>query len=156
MDESMKALLKQQDWKLWYKQPADNWDEALPIGNGRLGGMVFGGIHKERIQLNEDTLWSGFPRDTVNYEAIRHLKKARSCCLTANMHRHSSLSNVIWLAGDANPILQWATCFWSTLALMNHQITGGSLTSMQGLLLRDIRLVRTITFVKLLSVPLIK
>ena len=77
MDESMQTRVNQQDWKLWYKQPADNWDEALPIGNGRLGGMVFGGIHKERIQLNEDTLWSGFPRDTVNYEAIRHLKKAR-------------------------------------------------------------------------------
>ncbi|CAM4192431.1 glycoside hydrolase family 95 protein [Paenibacillus alkaliterrae] len=64
-------------WMLWYKQPAARWEEALPIGNGRLGGMVFGGIDKERIQLNEDTLWSGFPRDTNNYEALRYLKQAR-------------------------------------------------------------------------------
>jgi len=63
--------------KLWYKQPAQEWVEALPIGNGRLGGMVFGGIKQERIQLNEDTLWSGYPRDTNNYDAINHLAEAR-------------------------------------------------------------------------------
>jgi len=62
---------------LWYKQAASRWEEALPIGNGRLGGMVFGGVEHERIQLNEDTLWSGFPRDTNNYEALRYLKRAR-------------------------------------------------------------------------------
>ena len=66
-----------QPWKLWYKQPASRWEEALPIGNGRLGGMVFGDARKERVQLNEDTLWSGFPRDTNNYEALRYLKKSR-------------------------------------------------------------------------------
>jgi len=65
------------DWKLWYNQPAAVWEEALPIGNGRLGAMVFGGVLKERLQLNEDTLWSGFPRDTNNYEALRYLKTAR-------------------------------------------------------------------------------
>ncbi|WP_054027791.1 glycosyl hydrolase family 95 catalytic domain-containing protein [Bacillus sp. FJAT-28004] len=62
---------------LWYKQEASRWEEALPIGNGRIGGMVFGGVNQERIQLNEDTLWSGFPRDTNNYEALRYLKRAR-------------------------------------------------------------------------------
>jgi alpha-L-fucosidase 2 len=63
--------------KLWYKQAAERWEEALPIGNGRLGGMVFGGVSREHIQLNEDTLWSGFPRDTNNYEALRYLKRSR-------------------------------------------------------------------------------
>jgi hypothetical protein len=63
--------------KLWYRQPAEQWEEALPIGNGRLGAMIFGGTDKERLQLNEDTLWSGFPRDTNNYEAIRHLQRSR-------------------------------------------------------------------------------
>ncbi|MNO31932.1 hypothetical protein D3C76_219110 [compost metagenome] len=63
--------------KLWYKAPASRWEEALPIGNGRIGGMVYGGDYSEVIALNEDTLWSGFPRDTVNYDALRHLKKAR-------------------------------------------------------------------------------
>ena len=47
---------------LWYSIPAGTWVEALPVGNGRLGAMVFGGIAQERLQLNEDTLWSGGPR----------------------------------------------------------------------------------------------
>ena len=46
---------------LWYKQPAASWNEALPLGNGRLGAMVFGDPAHERITLNEDTLWSGYP-----------------------------------------------------------------------------------------------
>lgn len=62
---------------LYYAQPATQWEEALPIGNGRIGAMVFGNVNKDRYQLNEDTLWSGFPRDTNNYEALRHLKTSR-------------------------------------------------------------------------------
>ena len=49
-----------------YKKPANSWTEALPIGNGRLGTMVFGGIEKEHLQLNEDTLWSGGPIEGNN------------------------------------------------------------------------------------------
>lgn len=48
---------------IWYQQPAQTWDEALPIGNGRLGAMIFGIPGKERIQLNEDSLWPGGPED---------------------------------------------------------------------------------------------
>lgn len=69
---------EQTDLKLWYGAPAADWNEALPIGNSRLGAMVFGGVGKERLQLNEDTLWSGFPRDTNNYEALRYLDRART------------------------------------------------------------------------------
>ncbi|MFZ5431406.1 MAG: glycoside hydrolase family 95 protein [Bacteroidota bacterium] len=50
-----------QDLKLWYTEPAANWNEALPVGNGRMGAMVFGGITEERLQLNENTLYSGEP-----------------------------------------------------------------------------------------------
>ena len=46
---------------LWYEQPAREWTEALPVGNGRIGAMVFGGVARERLQLNEDTLWAGGP-----------------------------------------------------------------------------------------------
>ena len=49
------------DLRLWYERPAAEWVEALPIGNGRLGAMVFGGVARERLQINEDTLWSGGP-----------------------------------------------------------------------------------------------
>lgn len=64
-------------FRLKYNQPAAIWEEALPLGNGHMGAMVFGGTAKEQFQLNEDTLWSGFPRDTNNYEALRYLKKVR-------------------------------------------------------------------------------
>jgi len=47
------------DLRLWYQSPATNWLEAVPVGNGRLGGMVFGGVHEERIQLNEESVWAG-------------------------------------------------------------------------------------------------
>jgi len=62
---------------LFYRQPATEWVEALPIGNGRLGGMVFGGVPAERIQLNEDTFWSGGPYDPVNKEALQYLPRVR-------------------------------------------------------------------------------
>ena len=52
---------QKQEWKLWYKQPARQWMEATPLGNGRLGAMIFGGIKTEKIALNEITLWSGQP-----------------------------------------------------------------------------------------------
>src|SRR5512134_1980100 len=57
-------LLAQQDLKLWYTKPARNWNEALPVGNGRFGAMVFGRVEEELIQLNEETLWSGGPVNT--------------------------------------------------------------------------------------------
>jgi alpha-L-fucosidase 2 len=62
---------------LFYRQPAREWVEALPIGNGRLGGMVFGGVPAERIQLNEDTFWSGGSYDPINPEALRYLPQVR-------------------------------------------------------------------------------
>ena len=58
---------------LWYRNPAATWTEALPVGNGRLGAMVFGGLAQERIQINEGTLWGGAPRDYTNIDAHRHL-----------------------------------------------------------------------------------
>ena len=63
--------------KLWYDEPATQWVEALPVGNGRLGGMVFGGIGQERIQLNEDTLWGGGPFDPAREGALAALPEIR-------------------------------------------------------------------------------
>ncbi len=63
--------------KLWYRQPAKEWVEALPVGNGRLGAMVFGGITNERLQLNEDTLWEGYKRDGSNPAALKSLPEIR-------------------------------------------------------------------------------
>ncbi len=65
------------DLTLWYRQAASNWTEALPLGNGRLGAMVFGGTESERIQLNEGTLWAGGPYDPSSSEALEALPEAR-------------------------------------------------------------------------------
>jgi alpha-L-fucosidase 2 len=65
------------DLTLHYQRPATEWVEALPVGNGRLGAMVFGGIHQERLQLNEDTLWAGGPYDPANPEALVALPEIR-------------------------------------------------------------------------------
>ena len=65
------------DRMLWYRQPARVWTEALPVGNGRLGAMVFGGAASERLQLNEDTLWTGGPYDPVNPAAHAALPQVR-------------------------------------------------------------------------------
>jgi len=62
---------------LWHDRPAPQWDHATPVGNGRLGAMIFGLTNRERIQLNEETLWSGGPRDTVNVEAISEIGNVR-------------------------------------------------------------------------------
>jgi len=63
--------------KLWYDKPAKEWVEAMPIGNGRLGAMIFGGTERERIQLNEDTIWNGEPHDYAHEGAAKHLPTIR-------------------------------------------------------------------------------
>src|ERR1041385_5395565 len=63
---------------LWYRHPADKWENALPVGNGRLGAMVFGRTDEEQIQLNEDTYWSGGPYSTVvkgSYKALPEIQR---------------------------------------------------------------------------------
>ena len=68
----------QHDSKLWYEKPAEEWVEALPVGNGKVGAMVFGGVNEELIQLNETTLWSGGPRkNNVNPDAHKFLQPIR-------------------------------------------------------------------------------
>lgn len=62
---------------LWYRKPATNWNEALPVGNGRLGAMVFGGVKQERIQFNEDTIWTGQPHEYQHPGAVEHLAEIR-------------------------------------------------------------------------------
>ncbi len=63
--------------ELWYRRAATEWTEALPLGNGRLGAMVFGGVGREELQLNEATLWSGGPHQPTNPEALPHLQAVR-------------------------------------------------------------------------------
>src|SRR4051812_30825893 len=71
-------LYSQSNLKLWYDKPAANWNEALPIGNGRLAAMVFGTTDAERLQLNEETVWAGEPGNNIiegTFESIQQIRK---------------------------------------------------------------------------------
>ena len=63
--------------RLWYNKPASCWLEALPLGNSRMGAMVYGGIEREELQLNEETFWAGSPYNNNNPNAIHVLPVVR-------------------------------------------------------------------------------
>jgi len=77
---------------LWYEQPANKWVEALPIGNGRLGAMIFGGTKEERLQLNEDTLWNGQPHDYAHEGAVRYLPAIRDLLAEGKQRQAEALA----------------------------------------------------------------
>ena len=87
-ESSSKARSPTDPLSLWYRRPAAKWTEALPVGNGRLGAMVFGKVGRERLQLNEDTLWAGGPYDPSNPEALEALPEARRL-IFAGKHREA-------------------------------------------------------------------
>jgi alpha-L-fucosidase 2 len=88
---------------LWYDKPATQWVEALPIGNGRLGAMVFGGTKNERLQLNEDTLYAGGPYDPNNPEALQALPEARRLIFEG---KYKEANDLIGTKMMARPIKQ--------------------------------------------------
>jgi alpha-L-fucosidase 2 len=93
--------------KLWYKQPANasvadspngwsddkEWLNALPLGNGSFGAMVFGDVNKERIQLNEESMWSGSPNDNDNPDAFQHLNEIRQLLFEGRYKEATDLTN---------------------------------------------------------------
>ena len=78
---------------LWYKRPAPDWRHALPLGNGRLGAMFFGGVADERIQLNVDSLWDGGPVDPDNPKALAALPKVQDLLFTGKNTEASKLAD---------------------------------------------------------------
>ncbi|ARS39116.1 alpha-L-fucosidase [Sphingobacteriaceae bacterium GW460-11-11-14-LB5] len=77
--------------KLWYVQPARVWEEALPLGNGKMGAMVFGNVHRERLQLNESTLWSGYPAPGNNPEGPNLLPQVRKALFEGDYLKGTAL-----------------------------------------------------------------
>src|SRR5262249_18297257 len=77
---ALALTVRADDLELWYRQPAGstNWTSALPIGNGRIAAMIFGGTSAERLQLNEGTLWPGGPYDPNNSNALAALPEVRA------------------------------------------------------------------------------
>lgn len=78
--------------RLWYTQPAGEWNEALPIGNGRLGAMIFGGTCEEKLQLNEDSVWYGGPRDRNNGDALSHMPGLRKLIMEGRLREAEDLA----------------------------------------------------------------
>jgi alpha-L-fucosidase 2 len=81
------------DLELWYKSPAKIWTEALPVGNGRLGGMIFGGYRKERIQLNEESVWAGSRINNNNPQARTHLVEIQQAIFKGDYKNALDMSN---------------------------------------------------------------
>jgi len=80
------------DLVLWYPRPAGKWTEALPVGNGRLGAMIFGGVGEERIQFNDDTLWVGKPHDYSHKGAAKHLPEIRKLLFEGQQREAQNLA----------------------------------------------------------------
>ncbi len=81
------------DLELWYKQPASEWVEALPVGNGRLGGMVYGKYDNEIIQLNEESVWAGSKINNNNPEALSKLPEIQQAIFKSEFKKALELSN---------------------------------------------------------------
>ncbi|MBL7741831.1 MAG: glycoside hydrolase family 95 protein [Chitinophagaceae bacterium] len=89
---SCTAGAQNQDMQLWYPQPAVKWTEALPIGNGRIGAMVFGGVANDRIQFNEETLWTGEPRKYSRPGAFKYLDTIRQLLFAGRQKEAEALA----------------------------------------------------------------
>ena len=79
--------------KLWFNKPAKQWVEALPIGNGRLGAMIFGNPFKEQIQLNENTIWAGSPYNNANPKALKALPEIRKLIFEGDYEKAQDMAN---------------------------------------------------------------
>ncbi|TBL69373.1 glycosyl hydrolase family 95 catalytic domain-containing protein [Paenibacillus thalictri] len=85
--------------KLWYEKWTAKWDEALPIGNGRLGGMIHGAPAQEKIQMNEDTIWYGGPKQANNPDAQSHLAEIRRMLMQGKQEEAEHLSRMALMSG---------------------------------------------------------
>lgn len=88
------------DLKLWYKQPAGTWVEALPVGNSRMGAMVYGGTAREELQLNDETMWGGSPYRNDKPEALESLPQVREL-ISPEKHGGSELDSRKLLCREA-------------------------------------------------------
>ena len=82
-----------QEMTVWYRQPASAWLQAMPLGNGMIGAMVFGGVPQERIALNESTFWSGRPHDYDDPEAFKYFGQVRDLVFAGKFQEAEKLTN---------------------------------------------------------------
>lgn len=106
--------------KLWYEQPAKQWVEALPVGNGRLGAMVFGDPSNELIQLNENTIWAGSPNRNDNPDAKEHLAEVRKLIFEGKNEEAAKLVNENFISKTSQG-MPYQTAGNLRLTFPNHQ-----------------------------------
>jgi alpha-L-fucosidase 2 len=101
--------------RLWYDKPSAKWTDALPIGNGRIGAMVFGGVEEDRIQFNEESLWSGEPREYNRMGAAVHLDKIRKLLFEGKQKEANALAEkeFMGLQSTGGNREQWITEMFS-------------------------------------------
>lgn len=90
---SVVYCIEPDSYKLWYNKPAGNWNEALPIGNGRLGAMLFGGVEQDRLQLNEETIWTGGPGNNSSKDLYPAMQEIRHLLFEGKYQEAQDLSN---------------------------------------------------------------
>lgn len=109
---------------LWYKKAASNWNEALPIGNGRIGGMLFGGVEFDKIQLNEETVWAGEPGNNVPKEYYKEIENIRSLLFSGKYKEAQDMANAVFprrASEDNNYGMPYQTVGNLNLNFLNHQ-----------------------------------
>ncbi|WP_343306116.1 glycoside hydrolase family 95 protein [Chitinophaga niabensis] len=119
---SSSALAQEQSLHLWYKQPARRWEEALPVGNGRLGAMVYGRTNTEILQINEESVWAGNKFNDANPNAFRYLDTIRKLIFAGENEEALNLAQKNFVAVDDENSNRIARNFRSHQTLMNVNI----------------------------------
>ncbi|MGX5819637.1 glycoside hydrolase family 95 protein [Chitinophaga lutea] len=115
----------QQSLQLWYKQPAGKWEEALPVGNGRLGAMVFGRTNTELLQINESSVWAGTKFNDANPRALGMLDSIRQLLFAGKNEEAEKLAQASFVAVAGENFDQVARSFRSYQTLMNVNLDYG-------------------------------
>ncbi|WP_231463735.1 glycoside hydrolase N-terminal domain-containing protein [Pedobacter sp. Leaf132] len=95
--------VKAQNESLWYKKPASKWTDALPIGNGKMGAMIYGGVNTDQIQFNEETLWTGKPRNYNKKGASAHLPQIRKLLSEGKQKEAEELAQTQFMGLQSEP-----------------------------------------------------
>ncbi len=119
---SCQFAIAQQPLQLWYKQPARRWEEALPVGNGRIGAMVYGRPDKEILQVNEQSLWAGKKFNDANPNAYKVLDTIRQLLFAGKNEQALAIAQTNFIAVDDNNSTRPARSFRSNQTLMNVHI----------------------------------
>lgn len=119
------AAMAQQPMQLWYKQPAGRWEEALPVGNGRMGAMIYGRTGNEILQVNEESVWAGVKFNDANPNAYKVLDTIRRLLFEGKNEDALTIAQANFLAVDAENSTKTARAFRSYQTLMNVNIHYG-------------------------------